>query len=558
MKLLFVLSASLSLAACGGAVKKENVSGETSEAEIFSSYRAYDHFVKGDLCEQSGDYASAADEYRKALIFDPASIEIRRSLSEAYFKQRKFTEAAVARSEISERTVGDYNFIGDCLRFGGDYGGAVEFYRRSLETDPAQVAVRTYLAGLLYRLGDNNEAENQFKAAIDYSDDKIESILELAAFYLRISENDKAMRVYRDALAEKPDDLRPAVGVAALYIAGGDTTSADSVYSSLIRENWDDVEALGSLLPAFYSSQRINKAAEASGRIAELLPDDPEAQRRYAFLLFGNAQYAQAESAFAAIEEKGIADASIYYYHGRLRQLNSDFSNAELYLNQALALDDTLTDAWINLALVADAQGDYKRALDVMQRAYDKVPEDSLAIMFYTAMVHSRNDRFDLARDGYLRLKSSNPENVDFRFNLGAAYERLGQFADAENEFKWIVENQPDHVLALNYLGYMYAERGINLEKALAMIEKAVSLDSENGAFLDSYAWALYKLGRYEEALVQMEKALEHDTSDAVLFDHKGDILAALNSPELARASWEKALEIDPDNQDIRAKLSHK
>ncbi len=88
------------------------------------------------------------------------------------------------------------------------------------------------------------------------------------------------------------------------------------------------------------------------------------------------------------------------------------------------------------------------------------------------------------------------------------------------------------------------------------MIEDAVSIDPENGAFLDSYAWVLFKLGRYDEALVQMKEALKHDESDAILYDHQGDIYAALTSHELARESWEKALEIEPDNEEIKAKLN--
>jgi len=559
LKLITIPVAVLAIAGCGGPAHKNAQSDiKDGDSDNFSSYRAYDHFVKGDLYEQSGDLARAVEEYKKALIFDPESSEIRRSLSDAYFKQRKFTEAAVTRSEITDRTIDDYNFIGDCLRFTGDLSGAVDFYMKSLELDPRQEIVRSYTAGLLNQLGDVNGAEEQYELGVENAEDKLAARLELASFYLRNSEPDKAMQVYYDAYAENPEDLRPPVGLASLYVSRGDTTTADSIYTDLIEKNKNDVDILGSLLPAFYSTDRINIAAMASQRIAELLPDDPDAQRRYAFLLFGNGQYAEAESAFVSLEENGIADGSIYYYHGRLRQFNSDLSNAETYLEKSIALEDTLTDAWINLAIVVDGQGRYKDALDIMQRAFEKVPWDSTAIVFYTSIIHSRNDHFDLARDGYLRLVASDPGNIDFRFNLGAAYERLGEFDDAETEFKWIIENQPDHALALNYLGYMYADRGINLEKAMKMIQKAISLDPENGAFLDSYAWVLYKMGRYDEALVQMDKALEYDTSDAVLYDHKGDILAALNDNDSAQASWKKALEIDPDNEDIRTKLDSK
>jgi len=256
------------------------------------------------------------------------------------------------------------------------------------------------------------------------------------------------------------------------------------------------------------------------------------------------------------LDEKGMAGGLIYYYLGRLVQRREDFSAAEGYFEKSLAFNDTITYSWINLAVVTDAQGRYEEALEIMHRAYDKIPDDSFEVLYYTAIIHSRNEHYDLARDGYLRLIKSQPDDIDIRFNLAASYERLGQFEDAEREFEWIMEKTANHALALNYLGYMYADRGIKLNKALQMIEKAVSLDPENGAFLDSYAWVLFKLGRYDEALVQMKEALKYDQSDAVLYDHQGDIYTALTSHELAKESWIKALEVDPDNEEIKAKLN--
>ncbi len=544
--------------ACGGAAKKQAPAADPGAPDSFSAYRAYDHFVRGDLYEQAGNFEAAIDEYRKALIYDPGSVEIRRSLSEIYSRQRKFTEAAVLRSEIEQKEARDYNFIGDCLRYDNDLEGAADFYRRSLETDSTQYLTRIYLAGMLYHLGDYGGAERNFKTAVKYSSSKVEGYLELASFYLKIAENEKALETYRNALDEDPDDIRPALGAAGLCFSSGDTATADSICLSLMEKNRDSVQSLNSLISAFYALDRLDLAEKAAKRTAELLPNDVDMQRRYAFTLFGNGNFAAAESVMVALDNRDMANGLIYYYLGRLVQRREDFSAAEDYFKKSVAFDDTITYSWINLAVVTDAQGRYEEAIEIMHRAYDKIPADSLEVMYYTAIIHSRNERYDLARDGYLRLTESQPDNIDIRFNLAASYERLGQFKEAEREFYWIMERAPDHALALNYLGYMYADKGIKLDEALPMIEKAVSIDPENGAFLDSYAWVLYKLGRYDEALVQMKEALKYDQSDAVLYDHQGDIYTALTSHELAKESWIKALEIDPDNKEIKAKLNLK
>ncbi len=555
IRILILLLLSM-IMACGGAGRKQPLATDQKQTDPFSAYRAYDHFVRGDLYEQAGKFEAAIDEYRKALIYDPGSVEIRRSLSEIYMRQRKFTEAAVLRSEIEEKNAKDYNFIGDCLRYSNDLEGAADFYRRSLEIDSTQYTTRIYLAGMLYHLEDYRRAERNFKIAVEFASSKVEGYLELASFYLRISENDKALEAYYAALEEDPADFRPALGASGIHLSRGDTTTADSICLSLLEGHRDDVQSLNSLISTFYALDRLELVEKAAKRTAELLPNDPDMQRRYAFTLFGNGNFAAAESLMITLDEKDMANGLIYYYLGRLLQRREDFSSAEDYFKKSLALEDTITYSWINLAVVTDAQDRYEEALEIMHGAYEKIPYDSFEVLYYTAIIHSRNEHYDLARDGYLRLLESRPDDIDIRFNLAASYERLGNFDGAEKEFQWIIERAPEHALALNYLGYMYADNGIKLKKALQMIKDAVSIDPENGAFLDSYAWVLFKLGRYDEALVQMKEAIKHDESDAILYDHQGDIYAALTSHELARESWEKALKIEPDNEEIKAKLN--
>jgi tetratricopeptide (TPR) repeat protein len=548
----------LSMLACGGSAKRGAPGDDENLSDPVSPYRAYDHFVKGDLYEQAGNPDLAMQEYKKALIYDPGSAEIRRALSELYFEQGKFTEAAVLRSEIEDKSYEDYNFIGDCLRYGNDFEGAADFYKRSLQLDSTQYVTRIYLAGLLFHLGDNSGAENNYTRAAELaleSSEKINAYLELASFYTKTSKPRKAIEAYREAALVDPDDIRPALEMAPVYAAEGDTTAADSIYNSLIEKHANNLEVLNALISNLFAVERLDLAEKVARRTAELQPDNASLQRRYALIVFGRGDFPRAESLMVELDRKGMADGLIYSYLARILQDQDEFAKAEEYYNKSLALDDTLTNSWVNLAVVIDAQGRYEEAVSIMHKALEKNPADSIPILFYTAVIHARNDHFDLARDGYLRLSKSQPDNLDIRFNLAAVYERLGQFEESEREFKWIIEHFPDNALALNYLGYMYADRGVKLDEALKMIKKAVSLDPQNGAYLDSYAWVLYRLGRYEEALVQMKEALKYDRVDAVLFDHQGDIYAALDSYDLARESWARALELDPENEDIKAKL---
>ncbi len=542
--------------ACGGAAKKDSPQSNLQEPDSFSAYRAYDFFIKGDLYEQSGNFNEAIEMYRKALIYDPNSVEIRRTLSHVYLRLMRFNEAALLRSEIPEKSAEDYNFIGYCLRNTNDLSGAADFYKRSLELEPTQYSTRKYLAVLLQALGNNDGAERHFKKAIKYAPDKLNATLDLGSFYIKTKKYDEAVVIFKQAKDDYPTDIRVIASLAGAMIALGDTSGADSLYVETVNNNWDDPVILQSMVPLFFSIENREFLEKTSGRLAELFPDDPDMQRHFAFILFGNQKFAEAESLMIAIDEKGMANTDIYYYLGRMNQFNQELSAAEGYYHKAIALNDTLSDSWVNLALTVDEQGRYEESLGIMQSALEKIPADTSGIMFFTSIIHSRNGKFGLARDGYLRLLQSDPENIQVRFNLAAAYERLGDFDKAESNFKHILELAPDNALSLNYLGFMYADSGIKLDEAKEMIEKALEIEPDNGAYLDSYAWVLYKLGRYDKAIVAMNSAIERQQDDAILFDHRGDIYAALNETGKAEENWRKALEFDPDNETIRAKLN--
>jgi tetratricopeptide (TPR) repeat protein len=539
--------------ACGGPARKDIK--VAAKPDPFTAYKAYDHFVNGDLYEQSGNLDAAVDEYRKALILDPTSAEIRRNLSEIYFQQQRYDEAAILRSEIEAKTTDDFNFIGDCMRFTKDFENAAKFYARSLELDSTQYVTRIYYARILEFLGQNDQAEKQYKAVVNYAPSKADALIDLAGFYLKLNKLDKGIETYSKAREADPQDVRPLIGMATVFLAKGDTLKADTLYMNVAEMNWDDSEVLVSLIPWFLSTEDLDGAEKVGGRIAELMPNDLLAQKRFAMILYGNEKFAKAESLFTMIIDQGDKDAAVFFYMARMKQESEDYPAAEQYFRKSLNIADTVTEAWINLAIVVDQQKRYQDAIDVMGQALMTIPEDSNAILLYTAILHGRNEHFDLAREGYLRLLHSNPDDIGLRFSLASADERLGNFEDAEKGFKWVLSKDSQNAMALNYLGYMYADKGVKLKESKELIEKALKIDPENGAYLDSYAWVLYKLGQYDEALVQMKKAVKTESEDPVVYDHQGDIYLALNQMELARECWSKALELKPEDETIRSKL---
>jgi tetratricopeptide (TPR) repeat protein len=112
----------------------------------------------------------------------------------------------------------------------------------------------------------------------------------------------------------------------------------------------------------------------------------------------------------------------------------------------------------------------------------------------------------------------------------------------AEEWLEQVLDEYPENVSALNDLGYLWADQGKNLERALDMVQRAVAGDPENGAYRDSLGWALYRLGRFDEAVFELNKALAGDDPDGVILDHLGDVYLAQGKLNEARDCWQKAL----------------
>jgi Flp pilus assembly protein TadD len=143
-------------------------------------------------------------------------------------------------------------------------------------------------------------------------------------------------------------------------------------------------------------------------------------------------------------------------------------------------------------------------------------------------------------------------------FYRGICHERSMDWAAAEADFRRALEMNPDQPQVLNYLGYGLVDRGEKLDEALGLIKRAVAADPDKGYIIDSLAWALFRLGRYEEALEPMERASLLVPVDPIVTDHLGDVYWMVGRKLEARFQWRRALSFEPTEKDavrIRRKL---
>jgi Flp pilus assembly protein TadD len=143
------------------------------------------------------------------------------------------------------------------------------------------------------------------------------------------------------------------------------------------------------------------------------------------------------------------------------------------------------------------------------------------------------------ALDAAAKLSESDEEKAEVFHMRGAMYEKMQKLDLSEAEFRKVLKINPQHASALNYLGYMLADRNLRLPEALDLIRQAVALEPTNGAFLDSLGWVYFRMGKLDEAETYLRQALERFSRDPTVHDHLGDVYYQKGRLKDAIAQWE-------------------
>ena len=215
-----------------------------------------------------------------------------------------------------------------------------------------------------------------------------------------------------------------------------------------------------------------------------------------------------------------------------------------------------IVDARLQLGFLHSRAKRYDEAVRVLTEAANSDPSRP-EIFLYLGMAHYRAARYEQAVRAYEEGLALDEAHKDLHFQLGVAFEKMGRFDQAVAEFRRVIVLDPKHAEAYNYVGYMFAEKGVRLDEAQRLIQKALELEPENGYYIDSLGWAYYQQGRYYDAVRELRRAVEltRGKEDAVIYDHLGEAYLKAGDEPAALSAWEKSLELDPTNETVRQKV---
>jgi tetratricopeptide (TPR) repeat protein len=345
-------------------------------------------------------------------------------------------------------------------------------------------------------------------------------VIAYAQILSQLERNPDALALLDRTFGTDPD---PAIAAIRSRLAANETLAFD-----IVRNPTDGVAEVFFTMASALSGEASDGSTLVFARIAAFLrPDHTDAVLLAAGLLDNQGQHELATEAYS-----------------RITPDNPSYLEAEIGRARSLS-----------------AAGNTAAAIEALQQLA-RTQGDLMVVNLSLGDLYRKEKRFDDASQAYDRAIAAvaTPEarHWSLFYSRGISHEQMKRFDLADADFRKALDLNPSQPQVLNYLGYSMVERNLNLEEALDMIRRAVSAEPESGYIVDSLAWALFKLGRYEDAVMPMERASILEPVDPIVTDHLGDVYWAVGRKLEADFQWHRALSFGPEEElanRIRRKL---
>jgi len=484
-----------------------------------------DHLLLGRLYRLGSEMQKAEAELKTAVKLDPGSEEAVTTLAMLYTDEGDTSHALQVLSSVPDaaRSAKLYAALGAAYEQRKDYKSAIDAFRHAIVLDRDNLDAIRGLAENLMNDGQFDAALEQYKVIVDSNQEDAQSYVRISEIYRRQGKYDLALESLKKADTLVPDSAEVAYNMAAVYQGQGRYDDAIKLLQDLLKKNDSSqadrtnraifLERLGMI----YREQENYPAAVETFR--KLLPlGDENARQGYQEIIDTYREAKQWPQATAAAKEA-------------VQKMPDD---REL----RMVLDAQLADT-----------GEVDSAVADIHKMLKGKPEDR-EVYVRLAIIDTRAKRWsdaekDLAKAEEISAKADDKAYVWFL--RGDMYQREKMFDQAEEQFKKVLSNtspsDPQGAATLNYLGYMNADRGVKLEESLNYIKQALTLEPNNGAYLDSLGWAYYKLGKYDLAEESLNKASIHMGADPTVQEHLGDLYQKTGRLKMAAVHWERAVQ---------------
>lgn len=562
-----------------------------------------------ELYWRVGRLADAVREAEAVLKVNPDQDDAHRLLAHIYWRNlgearqddaareslQKAIEHFEALARLNPSETETYLVLGRLYRLNNQPEKAEDAFQQVLGSEPDSKNASAQLAQLYFDQGDYEHAIELLKK-IDEEEMDAPLLGMLAFAYAQTAEFEKSVAVYEKALSQDADNQEIRRAYAEALMGGGRLAAARTELEKILKADPEDGSAHLRLAQLDRQEGRFEEARKNLDRAESLMPGSLEVPYQKVLLADTLGNHEEAIEALEGLLKKTERESGQYTTGeasnravflerlGQVYRARQKYDQALGVFKQVLELGDQQAprgEALIIETLRLSRQAE--KAAEAADAAVEKYPKDrSLRILRATlwgergrvdeavrqleellnktpadreiylalAQISSQARRYpeaETAARQALALSSDAGDQEYVFFMLGSIHERQKKYDLAEEEFRKVLAANPLNAAAANYLGYMLADRGVRLDESVKYIQKALELEPNNGAYMDSLGWAYFKMNRFDLAEPHLEKAAQLISGDPTIQEHLGHLYIRMGKKALAREAWERALKEWPN-----------
>jgi tetratricopeptide (TPR) repeat protein len=555
-----------------------------------------------DLYVQGNQLRSAVSEAEELLRQNPDNLQARRMLGRIYTRMIGDSQQGKINEEMVRKSIEQYQIItkkepsdieswltlGRLQRVAQNSVEAEKAFKKAIELDGNNEDALTGLAMVYSDVGDTKNMIEMLRRVTDKSPNE-RSLATLGAAYEQMRDYSSAAEVFKRALALKPDNIQIKRAYAQNLLWSEQYDEALKQYTELAEADPKDPQAPLRLSEIYRQKRMFDKAHAELAKAKDLDRESLEVRYDEVNLLEAEGKGDEAITLLRGIldetakknysaSEKGSRTMLLERLAGLYREARQ-YSKAVETLRQVTEIDSAAA-ARISASIVETYRiaKDFPAAQVEADAAVKKYPKDRMVKIVHASLLADMGKVDQAAaevrtllsgekdRETYItlaqiyekgknytemekalaeaeKLAETKQDKESVTFMRGAMYEKMKKYSAAEAEFRKVIESNPQNASALNYLGYMLADRGERLEEARDLIRKALEIEPENGAYLDSLGWVNFRLNKLEEAEQNLRHSIEKINGDPTVYDHLGDVYLKQGKVKEAIAQWQLSLQ---------------
>ncbi|MBK5258067.1 MAG: tetratricopeptide repeat protein [Thermoanaerobaculia bacterium] len=463
-----------------------------------------------------------------------------------------------------------------------------------VERAPDQRVINFNYAQVLTKLGRGSESRVYLERAVLLDPTFSPAILQLVDIYQKENEWRKAAEVLQPLIDQDPVNVELQRNQAYFYLRAGLPENARKAFRTLVDADPSDARSLFYLAESLNDLQQFEEADKIYRKLLEKSPSDPDLLASFGLTQIGQRKLDDAEKTFRTLlKVEAVPDNLAVLARTQLAFIELQRENYDAAVEAAkpvFVFRDKPNAQAINIALEAlRKQKKYSEGVALLEPLTTAFTADPFVNARYVEMLHRSGEKEkariaaatqakfgtrsvvataeafiqagdnDAGIDLIKNALASKPDEIELKFELGSALERAGRHDASEKAFLEILEKHPEHAGTLNYLGYMWADRNVNLDRAADMLQRAVAQEPRNGAYVDSLGWVYYRQGKLDLAEKFLTDAARLLPRDATVHEHLADVLLKRGQRQRALELYRTALSFDPSADDgakLRSKIS--